>query len=457
MQSSQPLSAATADPLATAATPGPSADAKIIDPYLLTAWGRSGLLNQVVSMYYAQDPGFFNLSQVVTTLNVEFEGKIKNAPIVELSPLTAREVVRLYNTSRSLGKDHAQYVTDEPLPLDPPNFGLSMDPLTISIYEYDNGQRGVLLKSADFTVVTYGIFGVGNGKLVLTSLASKVTGGSGGDDPLVKKIMDGFVLPSLAARVQGMELPQFQGIFGTGLNARIANVTIDKQVFNLFATIAAGAAETPVKIDAAAAPVKIDAVADPANINAYVAGNAINILGQQIIGPQQYNFDQDAGGSFGAAGIRGRINMSRPSISINGSAATAGAGISISAEGGIKLFWTWSWVPLPIPNTKVAIDIALRSNSTDAYIEITGVQSIHVDLGNWPGILSPVKSVIEGLLNAIVGAFRGQISNAVSGTKIKLFDLPATIPGMNVPARLSFTTLQFANSGVTASINVAPK
>jgi hypothetical protein len=105
----------------------------------------------------------------------------------------------------------------------------------------------------------------------------------------------------------------------------------------------------------------------------------------------------------------------------------------------------------------VTIKVALKTSSTEASVEITGIDSIHVNIGNWPSILKPIESAIESLLDAIVSIFQGAISSAVSGISINLFSLPSTIPGTDIPAKLTFPSggLSFNGSNVDATINVS--
>lgn len=418
--------------------------------YPLHAWGGDTLLNTVFGMYYRQNPSFFNLSQIVSELQVEFTGTTEQAPTIQLGPLDKNQVVEMFNIAHGFSEGHPDFVNAETLGQTPPNFSLTIEKITVSIYDYSNGKRGALLAQDDFEIVSYGIFGIENQKIVLNSLTSKVNGGTDGDKPLVQKIINGYVLPSITKRVQSITLPQFQRVFGTDLNASISSVDVSDQVFHIYASVAP--AHLP---ETSGLPFAVHS--GDGNLHAFVSNVAVKALANTMLKPLHSDFHKTTGGSFSGAGIKGRISMSKPSVNISGSSASASAGISIHLQGGIKAFGVWAWVPLPVPDTDVIIDIKLGKSGEKAYIEITGVQKIHVNLGHWPSILNPVKDAIEGLLDAIVSAFRGTISSAVSGIRLELFSLPHEIPGMNVPANLTFAQLEFASSGAQTAIQITPK
>jgi|GEM_PF-5300960 len=417
--------------------------------YPVYAWGGSPVLNETFALYYQKDPTFLNQSQVVSELNAEFVGVCEEAPTVQLNPQTAAEVIEMFNKAYALGSTNAAFANVEKTLADPPNISLTMEKMKISIYDYESGTRGKLLGEDTFKIITYGIFAVDGSKLILNSLSSVVSGGTGGDSPLMQKVVNGYVLPAVTKRYSGITLPQFQNLFGSDLNASIASVAVSNQQFDVYANIA------PTTFASQSLDSEITAEDADSIINAYVSGEAVQLIASKVMKPMSSPFSKESGGSFGGAGIKGTIYMGQPGISINGSSASASAPISISMEGGVKAFWNWVWVPLPVPDTNVVIDISLTDDGTNAYIEITGVQSIHVDLGDWPSVLKPVESAIEGLLDAVVGLFRGTISNAVSGTKLGLFSLPDVIPGMDVPADLTFNSLGFANSGVQTAIEIS--
>ena len=111
---------------------------------------------------------------------------------------------------------------------------------------------------------------------------------------------------------------------------------------------------------------------------------------------------------------------------------------------------------MSVPDSIAIVDFELETNGPGATLHLTGVEAISVTLGNWPTIFKPVENEIEALLDVVVNAFDGQISQAVNQVHVPLFSLPQSIPGTNIPANLSFAPsgLGFYEGSVQALILV---
>jgi hypothetical protein len=105
---------------------------------------------------------------------------------------------------------------------------------------------------------------------------------------------------------------------------------------------------------------------------------------------------------------------------------------------------------------QATVTLQLVTSGNQASLQLTGVQNISVNLGDWPGVLEPVESAIEGILNSVVSLFQGQVSSAVSGISVNLFTLPSTLPGTSLPAQLAFAPngLNVTGGAVQALIQV---
>jgi hypothetical protein len=427
--------------------------------YPLYAYGDSNLLTLYFDLFYQSEPKFFNISQVIPVLEAKFSSLAGAAPSVQLNPISPQEFADMYNQSNALAADHPHFLKFSTDQRAPHNFSLTFDAVKIEIYDYKNGQQGSLIVSETFQITVYGLFSIYNEKLSMSGLTSKVTGGSGGDKPLVKKILDGYLLPGFAKRVQAVELPQFQDIFGTQLRAEIANVRIVEDLFYIYLTIdRSSAAEIDLGkgFDTEAQQLEKSSV-DSAVLTAAVTSGAVNTVVNALYSPITHSFKEKKSGSFGGAGVKGSFTMGKPFITIIGSSASASARVYMDVKGGIKLFWDWTWVSLPVPTSIVNISLSLTQSADrkTGFIRLTGVNDIKVNIGGWPSILKPIRKIIDDLLNRIANSFKGIINRALSGTQIELFTLPGEIPGTNIKANLSFDRLAFMNSGVQALTRIS--
>ncbi len=260
---------------------------------------------------------------------------------------------------------------------------------------------------------------------------------------IVVNIINSQVIPPLTATLLSIPLPQLSSFFGTGLSASISS----GQVINGPAIEIGSRIVGRIGVAVANVPplAELQALNNGANANtatsiALVSDEAVNILIRNIFTDRSLNFDERGSKAGFGAGIKGRVHATTPRLQIVGGIATITTTISLShLEGGIRVpIWGWSWVDLPTPpNVTVQVNHTLSTSGNRAIITITGIDRISVNL-NFPSILSPVESVLESLINAVLRSFRGLLGDAIEGTRFEIFRLPSNILGNNLNVNLSF-------------------
>jgi hypothetical protein len=419
--------------------------------YPIVISGKNDVTNTFLDITFQNKPEYFNGSVVVSDLQTEATYNTIATPTAILNPSpTVEDFKQRLLSDPVLSNKYKHIIESNDITDTPPNISVVLSNVKVDFYDYENGQRGALQLSINREIQVWAVMGLNGSHIALSSLTDQVIGGAPLGNKILQKVLTNYVLPSLKGQIENIQLPQLQDILGTDLNASIANFNIVNQQFSIDASVAGfHFADQSNKVK------NVDDVSS-GDIYGVIDGAIVNQIMKTKIPSITKPFNKSSSTAGFGAGIKGSMTFSNPSFSISGGQATATGNLSLSAQAGIKTLW-WNWVPLPVPDTVVTIKVALKTSSTEASVEITGIDSIHVNIGNWPSILKPIESAIESLLDAIVSIFQGAISSAVSGISINLFSLPSTIPGTDIPAKLTFPSggLSFNGSNVDATINVS--
>ena len=393
----------------------------------LKAFGGNNILNLTVSTFYVRNTSRFKGAGSSGSFNFEFA--IGKAPVIALE---ASKKPVLHNVKITLSN------------------------VTIKVQDR-KGKIPTFERNVPMTV--YGIVGITNGVLSFTSLTVEANN-TNGIDALIVGIINGQIIPRIQSALSGITLPQMQNIFGSSLSAAVQSGTVvSGPAIEINATINGAGTLRNANTPAAAT---ITSLNNGSSSNAKIIGmvhqDALNVLIPRLIPVLSSTFSKTASAPFGfAAGISGTVSASTPVISINNGAGSASTRVSISNfRAGVKdPISGWHWVPIPVPSVDVVVTNSLSTQGNKGILTLTGVGNLSVVL-NWPTILGPVQAVVTSLLNAVLNLFKGQISNAVSGKKFTLFELPARIPGTTLPATLGFPAsgLSYVGKSVQAIIRV---
>jgi len=297
-----------------------------------------------------------------------------------------------------------------------------------------------------------------NGILSLTKL-KVLQPPAAGLDRLIVDLINLQVLPKIATALALIEVPQLTDVFGKGLSAalRTADVVTGP-------ALEVGARITgKTGLSAADAPTTAEKTqlnngsASDAQMIAVVSDSALNVLLKTAVGPLSHTFNESGSkGPFGA-GIKGTIKASTPVLAVKNGSAKASTTITFSSlKAGIKIpIKGWTWVDLPKPTVQLVVTHKLTSVQNKAMVELTGVDKLTVSF-NWPTVLQPVGAVLQALLNGVLALFKGLISNAVSGKKLSVFELPSKIPGTSIGATLSLVAggFGYVKSSLRAIVRV---
>lgn len=152
----------------------------------------------------------------------------------------------------------------------------------------------------------------------------------------------------------------------------------------------------------------------------------------------------------------GNFTSTRPVLRIRNGQASASVTVSTNLWVGIKGPLGWGDIPILVPDVNAVVDISLSNANRKGILSLDGIDTIKVELGDWPNQLENVKLVLTNLFNAVLGEFKGEINRHVSGIKLELFTLPESIPGTGLNASLSFEQngLSFYESSVKALLRI---
>jgi hypothetical protein len=332
-----------------------------------------------------------------------------------------------------------------------PNVAIDLGQVAVTI---QIGTRTVF--NSTMAMTARGRFGIANGVLSITSVAITV-GATGGLTPVIQQIINNQVVPAVQRMVSAIPIPQLQDIFGDGLSAEVRSggvttgaspsLEVDARI-----TGRTGDANADMLPAADRAALRSGSATD-ARVGGMVSSAAANVLIARLTPALSYPFDRTVNN---AAGIRGTVSATTPRLRIVNGVATATTTVSVSLRAGINVpFVGWRFVDVPVPTVTVAVTNRLRADGRNGLVVLTNVASISVNI-SLPGLLSPVGTLIRNAVNAVIGLFRGNISAAIAGTTIPVFQLPTRIPGMSIPATLSFATggLTYSGSSIRAVVRV---
>jgi hypothetical protein len=318
------------------------------------------------------------------------------------------------------------------------------------------------LINANVRVVGYGVLAINSGKLSIENLALIVQGHSFGDKLLTRIVQD-HILPSLRSQVQGVTLPQLQGLFAQGINGQVQSADVGNysgsgQELRIGISVPSMGGLNPAPPPSTADLTQLH-TGDGTTVTALalISGDVANRLVATLAGAISLPFDKESSSAGWGYGAKGAIHASTPYLQIGDGTAQSYVRVTIDLQVGIEGFWHWTWASISVPAVNVLVDMELQSSGQRADLHLTGVEQIRVDLGNWPSVFDPVKHDIENLIDGILADFRGMISNAVRQVSVPLFSLPNAIPGTGVTAHLSFAGggFSFYRGAVRALINIA--
>lgn len=279
-----------------------------------------------------------------------------------------------------------------------------------------------------------------------------------GIDALIVAVINAQVVPKLQQTLNGITLPQLDKLFGSSLSPQVRTGQVISgpalEIGARFANVTnLGTADAPPQANITSLN---NGTATNALVIGMVSDDAVNKLIKPLIPPLSDTFNKSGSIPGFGAGIKGTIRATTPVLTIVNGVGKAKTTVSVSLQAGIKVpIFGWTWKSIPVPDVEVVVNNALSTSGNKATLTLTGISSLHVEL-DWPGFLSPVESLVEGMLDAVVNLFKGKINNAVAGKKFDLFTLPSTIPGTSLGATLSFETngLSYSKGSVKALVRV---
>jgi hypothetical protein len=317
---------------------------------------------------------------------------------------------------------------------------------------------GPTLLNKELVLKVKGKLSIGNSVLSLALQKIEIDK-PGAIEAAVMAVINSQVLPKIKQALDAIQLPQLNKIFGSSLSAKLQSGKV----------IGGPAFETGIRMSgksgikaANALPADLIAAlnsgsASNALVAGLVSGSAVNALMKELLGKLQESFNESAGKKGFYAGIKGTVHATTPVLNIENGVCRASTTLSFSGlKGGVKVpLIKWKWIKLPSPKLDVVVVNALSAKGNKGILELKGVSSIKVDF-DWPKILKPVEKLAEKLVSKVLSRFKGKINNLVKGKKFELFSLPATIPGTNLGAKLSFDKngLSYYKSSVRGLVRV---
>lgn len=406
--------------------------------YPLLAYGGGDLAALFLNLFYQSNQNYFQGTGNVTEASMQYNYQATAAPTATLGPQGGTT---------------------------PHNVTINFSAIALQVYQLSNGQRGSEIINTTLPFTAYGTLGVTHGILSFTSLTVVVDSSNFGDK-IIQKMVTDYVLPSMQKLLESVTLPQLQNLFGSGISGGVEAVAIipapnNDYVAQIGAVLSGGGNPgnaDSVSFNDLAVLNNNNADGKSATIMALVSQGTVNMLIANLLKPLKDPFDKRSKSHGWGAGARGTLYFNTPQIHVSGGRATASGRVSISLQIGVEGFGHWTWSSISVPDVNAVVDFVFESkDGINARLQLTGVESLKVDLGHWPKIFDPVKKTIEDILDAIIKDFQGLISKAVRGVNIKLFSLPDEIPGTNIKAQLSFASggLGFYGSSVRAVINAA--
>jgi len=326
--------------------------------------------------------------------------------------------------------------------------------LTVAI----SASGGLIQFDNTVTMKATGLLAISQSQLSLSGL-NVTTSSTNLIDQVVAGVVNTQIVPAISSTLAGIPIPQLTKVLGSSLSAKLQTARVIPGP-----ALEAGASLVGKTGIAPADAPTVDTIArlntgtsTNALMSVVVSAGAVNALIKEVVAPLAHTFDERASKLGFGAGIKGTIRATTPVLNVQNGSGNANTSVSFTGlKGGIRVpLKGWTWVSLSAPKTNVVVTNALSGSGSTGLLTLTGVGSIKVVL-NWPTLLKPVEALVKGLLNGILSLFRGTISNAVKGRKFELFKLPATIPGTNLAANLSFASggLAYFKRSVQAVVRI---
>lgn len=303
-----------------------------------------------------------------------------------------------------------------------------------------------------------GRIGVSNNILLITQLTLTNTSPNPIDN-LIVSIINSQIIPPIRTTLRNIPLPRLNNLFGSGLSASIISGSVIDNgpsfEVGLRITGSSGIANANRPTDTNLESLN---TGGSNKVIAMVSDEAAQLLIKESFSELSQNFNKSVNGFGFGAKIKGKIQATKLKFDIASGVGRVKTTISINnLQGGIKApLVGWQTIGIPCPDLIVEITNSISVSGNRAIITLTGVDNINIDL-NFPSLLSPVESLLEGLFNTILRAFHRKISDIIEGTKFEIFRLSGDLLGNNLNVNLGFEPggLRYTGNSIQAIIKVS--
>lgn len=380
------------------------------------------LMNAFIGKYYETNKSSFTGSQVESDLGIEFDYSVNGTPVLSLTQNIQLE--------ESIGSTT-------------PSFSISMNPVLVNLYSYQDGKKGDLIKSSSFLMVFSGVFALSGNKINVVHLTAKVTGDE--DERMMNYVVNRKVVPELEQKLSGIDFPEGFDVLGSSVNIKPLGITKNENLLWLDISINGGGGTTSISLGNQSPQLAV-------GLNNDAIQRILDSFGMFPMNKSYHSSDSAFGFGY-SADFSAYIN--KPVISLNGNSAVAHVSISPHLDLTVKN-WIKNFHLHPgLPQVNAGVNIHLSAEGNNAVLRLN-LASLEFNFhSSWPWPFSKFEEAIMGWISsAVKGQVASAIESALSGVNPTLFTLPGSIPGTGIPASLSFASLGFVNSAAVGVVNV---
>lgn len=374
-------------------------------------YANEPLFNLFLRRYVEKHGDLFQGKRVMPELGLAFVFSLKGAPTVELA-------------AQKNGSN---------------NVALRFDQMELAIYTYQDdtqdGRKG-----------TFPIQLLVTGRLTLTGHNLTLTGlqatGEGLLNEKAASMANRNLIPLLEQAIK-IPLPDFTEVVDQSV--RLLNLEIGNHQAKVSAQIgqAGGIPDFPMSNPTF-----------PAIIGA-IGGGVINELAAKLFTGAHARVAKRGGNNvLGYAG-EAEAGADPPAISIDHSQGLGTIHVWARAKGGIKTLRQWVEPSIKVSTCTPPVNWNLIDDNSGQFIIVkvylNGKVAFDFDL---PGPLEMVADSILSIIRPLADKITAAINQALGKFDIKAFTLPSTLPGADLPAKLSFEQVGFRGNAVVVVIRV---
>jgi len=415
-----------------------------IDPSIYPIWvgANNGLFNTFFQLFLTYKPDYFKGSKVVGKPKDQYElvYDVDKCPVVTLGPVDAG--IGPMTISR-----HG--FADAPAP----NISLAFPHYSLDVYTWADGKRGNIVAKLAGSITIYGAIYMDD----THQTAFDFLGGGTGDQVVAEgQVNDSFndyLVVAIGGLVEKIKLPEIDHILDTDLDAGVTYVAIGKGPDDTYWLNAYG------DVHASHAAPTAGVVRGQGPATGVIEGSVDQSVIQKLINKVVvgYSKSDSAGGSVGPFGakVSASFKVTALDIDLQDGKASATVKVHANAKACIKVI-AWACASVSGDGKGSAkVSTELIDNDKTLRIKIYDFSGIKISF-DWPSFLKPILSWIDKMISAMINAFLAALGLFVDMSKIYTFTLPDTIPGVEIPADLSFTKTGIKKGQIVAGVNVAP-